>query len=218
MEKKRGITIAVVATLIIAVVSLGVAFAAFSTTLNINGTATVQASSWAIYFIPATTDTSQPSSASNILNADITTGNYAGFTSTASKGTTNTVAATTVTWNANFQTPGDTIKYAIHIRNNGSYNAKIATTGGIVTPTPTCLNSETTVCGHIHYKLYTSAPTGDPASTGTELTSSFTVSSGTTETIYLVAWLDKDLTQAQLPSSNVTTNTIQTTLTFDQTN
>ena len=218
MEKKRGITIAVVATLIIAVVSLGVAFAAFTTTLNINGTATVQASSWKIYFIADTTVTTEPSSATSILDADITPGNYAGFTSTASKGTTNTVAATTVTWNANFKTPGDTMKYAIHIRNGGSYNAKIANTNGIVTPTPTCVGNETTVCGHIHYKLYTVAPTGNPASTGTELTSNFTVAAGTTETIYLVAWLDDSLTQAQLPSTNVVTNTIQTTLTFDQTN
>ena len=132
--------------------------------------------------------------------------------------TTNTVAATTVTWNANFKTPGDTMKYAIHIRNNGSYNAKIANTNGIVTPTPTCVGNETTVCGHIHYKLYTVAPTGNPASTGTELTSNFTVAAGTTETIYLVAWLDDSLTQAQLPSTNVVTNTIQTTLTFDQAN
>ena len=219
MERNRGNVIAVVAALVIAVVSLGVAFATFSTTLNINGTATVQASSWKIYFVPnPSNSTEEPSSATNIIDADILPGNYAGFTSTASKGTTNTVAATTITWNANFKTPGDTIKYTIHVHNDGSYNAQIASTNGINTPTITCTGNETTVCSHLHYKLYTVAPTGDPATTGTELTSSFSVASGQTGTIYLVAWLDKDLDQANLPSTNVVTNTIAATLTFNQVN
>ena len=219
MEKKRGITLAIVVALVVAIISLGVAFAAFSTTLNINGTATVQASSWKIYFVPdPSTSTNEPGSATNILDADITPGNYAGFTSTATKGTTNTVAATTITWNAKFKTPGDTIKYTIHVHNGGSYNAQIASTNGINTPSITCTGSETTVCPHIHYKLYTVAPTGDPATTGTVLTSSFSVAAGQTGTIYLVAWLDKDLLQTDLPSTNVVTNTISATLTFNQVN
>lgn len=218
MERQRGITVAIVVTLVLAIVSLGVAFAAFSTTLNINGTATVQASSWSVFFVAASDATTKPSSATNIASSDITPGNYAGFASTATAGTTNTVAETTVTWNAKFKTPGDTLKYTLYIRNGGTYNAKIAATSGIVTPTPTCVSGETTVCGHIHYKLYTSAPTGDPSTTGTALTSNFTINAGSTQTIYLVAWLDKDLAQGDLPSSNVVTNTIQTTLKFEQTN
>ena len=55
MERKRGTTVAVVAALIIAVVSLGIAFAAFSSTLTINGSATVQTSNWKIYFTTSST-------------------------------------------------------------------------------------------------------------------------------------------------------------------
>ena len=60
MERKRGQIIAVVIALVVAVVSLGVAFAAFSTTLNISGTATVQASSWNIFFTSTRDSRSRP--------------------------------------------------------------------------------------------------------------------------------------------------------------
>ena len=70
MEKQRGTTVAIVAALIIAVISLGVAFAAFSTTLNINGTATVQASSWDVYFATAATGDNTKPSSSTALTTD----------------------------------------------------------------------------------------------------------------------------------------------------
>ena len=49
MENKK-ITIPVIIILVIAVVSLGIAFATFSTVLNINGSADVAATSWDIFF------------------------------------------------------------------------------------------------------------------------------------------------------------------------
>ena len=55
MEKNRKITIILVITLIISVIGLGIAFAAFSTTLNISGTAQVQSSTWDIEFEGITT-------------------------------------------------------------------------------------------------------------------------------------------------------------------
>ena len=215
MEKKRGITLAIIVALVVAIISLGVAFAAFSTTLNINGTATVQASSWAIYFIPNTTNTAQPSTSTAISSTDINKSNFAGFTNTVTA--SGTVEATTVTWNASFKTPGDKVVYTIHVRNNGSYNAKVS---GVNLGSKSCTSnstSETTVCSHIHYGLYTDT-VADDDHTGTALGNTFTVAANTTETIYLVAWLDKDLTQAQLPAHDVVTNTIQSTVTFQQSN
>ena len=46
----KKITIAIVAVLVISVIGLGIAFAAFSQTLTINGGASVQASQWKVVF------------------------------------------------------------------------------------------------------------------------------------------------------------------------
>ena len=205
MEKQRGTTVAIVAALIIAVVSLGVAFAAFSTTLNINGTATVQTSSWDIYF----------------TSANIGESNFAGATETASG--SGTIEATTLTWNATFKTPGDKVVFTIYVKNAGSYNAKV---NGVNLGSKSCTldttntPAETTVCGHIHYGLYTDNPTGNPSS-ATALDNTFTINAESTGVIYLIAWLDNTgwaSDGSDLPSNNVITNTIQSTVTFEQTN
>ena len=44
MERKRGSAFIMVIALLISIIGLGVAFAAFSTSLTINGSATIQAS------------------------------------------------------------------------------------------------------------------------------------------------------------------------------
>ena len=209
MEKNRGTVIAIVAALVVAVISLGVAFAAFSTTLNITGSATVQASSWAVYFIPNTSNTAQPTTSSSIASSDISESNP-NFTETVTA--SGSVEATTVSWSASFKTPGDKGVYTLHVRNNGDYNAKVS---GVNLGSKSCTSNssnETTVCGHIHYGLYTN-------STGTtELGTSYTLNKKTTGTIYLIAWLDDTLTQNQLPSHDVVTNTINSTITFQQVN
>ena len=220
MERQRGTTVAIVAALVIAVISLGVAFAAFSTTLNINGTATVQTSSWDIYFTSANQGSKPGTGGISMPTANIGETNFAGATETASG--SGTIEATTITWNATFKTPGDKVVYTIYVKNAGSYNAKV---NGINLGTKTCTldttntPAETTVCGHIHYGLYTDNPT-NPAS-ATALDNTFTVDSNTTGVIYLIAWLDNSgwaEDGSDLPSNNVITNTIQSTVTFEQTN
>ena len=70
MERRRGTTVAVVAALIIAVVSLGIAFAAFSSTLTINGSATVESSSWDIHYSDVSGGTA-PSSSGKTISASL---------------------------------------------------------------------------------------------------------------------------------------------------
>ena len=221
MEKQRGTTVAIVAALIIAVISLGVAFAAFSTTLNINGTATVQTSSWDIFFTSANQGSKPGQGGIAIPSGNIGETNFAGATETVTG--SGTIEATTLTWDATFKTPGDKVVYTIYVKNAGSYNAKVSAINlGSKSCTLDTTNNptETTVCGHIHYGLYTTNPSGDPSSAAA-LDNTFTVNANSTGVIYLIAWLDNTGWAADgsdLPSNNVITNTIQSTVTFDQSN
>ena len=220
MEKKRGTTIAVVAALIIAVVSLGIAFAAFSTTLTINGTATVKASKWDIYFSDTGAANSKPSENASI--SSITPSNTAGGTTTAT-GTGTYASATTISWNASFKTPGDKVVYKFYVRNDGDYNAKVSNTpvskqGSATGETAfTCTTgspaqAETTVCSHIHYGLYTDAAGTTPVAQNLQL------SAHNNDEYYLIAWLDESYGGEgnTLAGTDVTTATISTTVTYSQ--
>ena len=200
MEKQRGTTIAIVVALIIAVVSLGVAFAAFSTTLNITGTATVQQSSWDIYFM-TTSNGTKPSSSTSLPAANITG---------TAQSATGSIVATTLTWNASFKAPGEYAVFKVYVKNAGSYNAKITgiTKGGI-----SCSTDPKSVCDHLHYELYT-----DSACT-TALAQNRGLNAGAEDIIYLKAWLDDtgwSTDGSGLPTSNVTSSTISATITYTQ--
>lgn len=153
----REMKILVVAALIISIVAIGIGFAAFSETLQINGTAAVQQSSWKVKF-------------SELGNATLT--------GTASEVTKPTLSDTTIeTYNVTFKTPGDSVKYAIKVSNTGSYDAKITTA---TIPTPTCTGTGATaetdaanVCGKLTYTLVYGegdANAGDAVAVGDTLT------------------------------------------------
>lgn len=222
MEKRRGTTVAVVAALIIAVVSLGIAFAAFSSTLNINGTATVQSSSWDIYFATAATgDNTKPSAQTDLSSEQIATSNRANMPVTASSTTAN-IVATTFTWAATFKTPGDQVKYTIYVKNGGSFAANVS---NVTLPQLSCTGGANqaqadAVCAKIHYGLYEDASGTTPVSTSTA-----TLGAGQTATYYLIAYLDPTGWEGQtdagdnpvsLPSVNVVTSTIQATVSYQQ--
>ena len=158
MERRRGTTIGLVAALIIAVVSLGVAFAAFSSTLTINGNATVTAASWDIHFEnlsqPTTTGT-----ASVATPGSLTTTSFSGLV-------------------VNFKSPGDSITYTWHVVNKGTFNASLATSPATL-PKPVCkvgqdatAQSAVNVCKHLNwtvtgYNNSLNARTGDDTITFT---------------------------------------------------
>lgn len=206
MERKRGTTVAIVIALIVAIVSLGVAFAAFSTTLNINGTATVQATTWDIYFTGDGTDYTKPSSTGNLPAANIAP------SGTATNDTA-TINATTFTWAANFKSPGDKIVYTIYVKNAGDYNAQVS---NVVLPAISCTNDTKSACTHLHYGLYKNAS----GASGTEVTTSDTIPAKGSATYYLVAYLDSSYggnDGSGLVSTSITTSTISATITFQQT-
>ena len=205
MERNRGTTVAIVAALIIAVISLGVAFAAFSTTLTINGTATVESSNWKIHFTK-TSGGSDPGSTGVAISP--TTSNLNGFTTTATG--SGTLKTADFTWTGTLKTPGDRIVFPFFIRNAGTYNAKITS---INTPTISCTKNstaETTVCGNITYGVYTDE------NGKTRLPLNDTLASGASKQVYVIVTLNKDMTAAQLPDANVTVNPTTISITYSQ--
>ena len=141
MEKNRGTAIAVIVALVVSVISLGVAFATFSTTLNINGSATVQASSWDVHF---TTDSTNKTAGGTVANPTIN--------GTATS-TEKTLTATDFTWEGTLKSPGDSIQYHFYVTNQGSYNAKISSVSPTTVSCKIGQDTENTYCPYIDYKV-----------------------------------------------------------------
>ena len=207
MEKNRGTAIAVIVALVVSVISLGVAFATFSTTLNINGSATVQATSWNVFFASAS-DGSKPGSAAALPVANIST------SSTASSVSAD-LSADTFTWEATLKTLGDYVIYTFYARNTGSYNAKVRST---LAPTITCkdsdnANKDTWCQSHVTYGIYKNAECTQAVSQNDPLT----VSTG-----YAQYWVKVALTTnfqedgSDLPTKAITVTGSPVSVYYDQ--
>lgn len=99
MNDKKNILIGV---LLLTIVIMSVGYAAFATTLNINGSAQI-AGDWDVSITGITPET----------------------TGTASEDPASSFTATTATFNAKLMKPGDSITYTITIENKGSIEAKL---------------------------------------------------------------------------------------------
>ena len=108
MEKERRTKALVVVVLLIVVAGLTVAFAALSTTLNINGTAYLDAAKWGIRF-------ENLSSPTKIGSA----------TTTGTAKIEETKAAEITGINVSLMAPGDKVTYTVDLVNKGTINAKI---------------------------------------------------------------------------------------------
>ena len=108
MEKERRTKALVVVVLLIVIAGLTVAFAALSTTLNINGTAYLDAAKWGIRF-------ENLSSPTKIGSA----------TTTGTAKIEETKAAEITGMNVNLSIPGDKVTYTVDLVNKGTINAKI---------------------------------------------------------------------------------------------
>ena len=108
MEKERRTKALVVVVLLIVIAGLTVAFAALSTTLNINGTAYLDAAKWGIRF-------ENLSSPTKIGSA----------TTTGTAKIEETKAAEITDMNVSLSIPGDKIVYTVDLVNKGTINAKI---------------------------------------------------------------------------------------------
>ena len=102
MRQERGLQTVVIGVLAVVILVMSVGFAAFSTTLNINGKATFTAAKWDVHFVPESlTETSE-------IKA-------------TTKNLTNTQATFTVT----LPSPGSTYSFEVDVKNYGTLNAAL---------------------------------------------------------------------------------------------
>ena len=99
MKKRKNM---VIVCLLLAVLCLSVAYAAFATTLKINGNAKISSTEWNVEITGITADTP-------IGNADAGTPTY---------------TKTSATFDAKLVTPGDQVTYHVTIQNKGTTTAR----------------------------------------------------------------------------------------------
>lgn len=125
--------------IIIFVVTLSVAYAVLSTILTINGSAQVTASTWDFSLVQGLNHMGEEYRLTGSATTDLPT-----------------FSGTTMTYNASFTKPGDSVVYFFNIKNNGTLNGEI---NSIVNSTPTCTSStgniqdEYLVCSNLIYEL-----------------------------------------------------------------
>ena len=118
MEKSKNYVVFGVLALVVSLVAVSLAYAGFTATLNINGTANVKSAKWHVYF-------------SNVSNA--TNGATSRFTAQP------TISGETlITWGAELATPGESVSFDFTTTNDGNFDAKLHT---ITIGTPTCSTS-----------------------------------------------------------------------------
>ena len=108
MEKERSVKLLIISILFMLIAGLTVAFAALSTTLNINGTAYLDAAKWGIRF-------ENLSSPTKIGSA----------TTTGTAKIEETKSAEITGMNVGLSIPGDKVTYTVDLVNKGTINAKI---------------------------------------------------------------------------------------------
>lgn len=196
MERNNDKFIAVVA-LLFAVVCLSVGFAALSTSLSINGSATVQSSTWSVRFLDGSLKVQTSSNVAGTVSA-----------------TTPTLSATTIgDFSVTMKAPNDTVNYIFSVTNNGSYNAKISS---ITIPTPTCSSTPTTEATKVCSKLSYTLKYYDNNTVGANVAKNDTLNAGTTKQMILTLNYSDSVTGADLPTADVTISSLGVTIIYVQ--
>ncbi len=174
MEKERGIKILAVVALLVSVIGLSIAYAAYSATLVVSGTVTAKksADAWNVHF----TATDGTSTLTPTLSGNATVGTAATLSDTS-------ISA----FNINFYAPGDSVTYEFKVNNDGAVDAVLSTiTKGTLTCAPKANGTATqteadNLCNDLTMSL--------TKSTGSDITTGTTLTSGASETYKLnVTW------------------------------
>ena len=108
MKNEKTFKALVIVGIIVATVSLSIAYAAFSTLLTINGTATVKGNSWSVHY-DSTSVTATPSGSATSVSAEVS------------------ASTTDFQFDVNLLKPGDSIVYTVDVVNDGSIDATLST-------------------------------------------------------------------------------------------
>ena len=163
MEKRRLVNVVVLSALILGALGITVAFAAIQTTLQIQGTATMNTATWDVKFAnlsaPSLTGDASVTTAPTLINTLI--GTYA----------------------VELTKPGDSVTYTFDITNTGSLDAIMGTYAKAASPTCTgtgdsAVADAALICADLTYTLtYTSG--------GAAVAQGDTLSSGQTKNLTL---------------------------------
>jgi hypothetical protein len=193
MERSKNYAVFGVLALIVSLVAVSLAYAGFTATLNINGTANVKAASWNVHF----------ANLQNVIN-----------TGTAVEITHPTVTATNIgNYAVSFSTPGDSITYTFDVVNSGTFNAKWS---GLTIGTPTCTggsgsSNAQNVCNNLEYKLY------EGSTNKTAADNSVLAANGGKKTYKIVLTYKSSNNTNVLPATNdVTISNLGVTFTYTQ--
>ena len=177
---------------------IGIVWAAFSTSLNINGAATVEKQGWDVHF------------------ANLSSVSLGGSASETVAPTIDGKTTTIGDYKLKFVTPGDSGTYTFDVVNAGTFGAKLST---ITNTTFICTDSDgsTTsdsaqnVCKNLNYSLtYTS--------TGAEVSENDTLKANDSVNLTLKVTYDANTPVAELPTLNVEVSNLKSTLVYTQDN
>ena len=191
MKKDKKLVFGVLA-LLVGIVAVSISYAAFTQSLNINGVANVQATSWSVHF-------------ANLTNA-VTSGTAHEATSPTIKSGQTSIGD----YSVDFYTPGDSITYTFDVVNEGDYDAKISV---LTKGTPTCngtdATSNTNVCANLEYTLkYTT--------NGETVSQNDPLRKGQTKNMTLVLKYKTTIGQNELPTAEVTVSNLGITIQYSQ--
>ena len=185
MNRNKNIVFGMLA-LVVSVVAIGLAYAGFTGTLNVNGTGNVVSSKWDIYF-------------ANLSNA-VTTG-------TANVVTPATISPKTKIgdYYVELATPGDSVTYTFDVVNDGDFDAKLTS---LTKTNPTCTPTAT-LCNYLTYTLtYTSG--------GATVAQNDTLLSGQTRNMTLKLMLRSDTPASALSNTELRVTGLGITLLYSQ--
>lgn len=194
MEKERKTKIIAIIAICIAIVGLTVGFAAFSSTLTINGTGTVKSSSWQVRF------------------ENLSAVTKAGTATEVTAPTINTNDTNIGDYDVTLTTPGDSISYTFDVANNGTFDAEVTS---ITIPTPTCtgnganaVTDAQNVCSNLSYTL--------TYADGSSIAVADSIAAGEKKAMKLTLTYSKDITAVQLPSDDVAISNLGITILYSQ--
>ena len=209
MKENKRMKLYILVALVFSILTISIAYAVLSTSLDISGSATVQESSWGFKL----------GEGISVSGKDYETTGSAIYNAPSFDGVT-------ATYNFSLSKPGDSVTYFFRIYTLGSLPGEISS---ILTSNPTCTSSlnvksdEELVCDNLLYEITysdgTPIQTGDVFNTTAQNTPAITclkgASTGNVRSIKAKITFDDKVTS--VPSSTVTVNNLKTTIDLKQT-
>ncbi len=197
-DREKKMVAAIVALAVLLLGSIGVAAAAFTQDLKINGAATIKATSWDIHF-------------DNLKTV--------GLDGDATEEQTPAIDANSTTigdYKVTLTKPGDSAEYTFDVVNAGSLDAEITAivinTGSGLTCTSSGANATANqaVCSKLNYTLKNAS--------GSAVAVGDTLDAGATQTMKLKLEFDGSATDSDLPDADVDVTGLGVTITYGQAN